>query len=71
MNTDIEKHPLEKEVLSDYTKKYEVYINICYLLHQAGLDKDAKDLYELSMKKAAGCKMMMDYLNKTDIIPRK
>lgn len=65
------KHPLEQAVLDDYNKWYEVYINICFLIHQAKMEDEAKDIYELAMQKSAGTKMMIDYMNKTDTLPTK
>lgn len=63
------KHKLEQSVLDDYNRKYDVYINISFLLHQANMDKSEKDLYDLVMKRAAGAKMMIDYMSKTNILP--
>ena len=57
------KHELEQELLNDYNLKFESYIRVCHLM-----DKVDKEIYEIALKKAAGMKMMIDYLEKTNIL---
>lgn len=58
------KHELEQELLNEYTAKFEAYIRVCHLM-----EKLDKEIYDIAIKKAAGVKMLMDYLTDHDIIP--
>lgn len=58
------RHELEQEILNDYTAKFEAYIRVCHLM-----EKVDKDIYDKAIKKAAGAKMMMDYITDNKILP--
>ncbi len=65
------KHPMEQSVLDDYNERYDLCINISYLIEQSKQKDHFLDIQQLALKRAAGCKMMIDYLNKTNILPTK
>lgn len=59
----MEKHILEQSLLDEYNDKFEAYICVCHLME----DVD-KEVYELALRKAAGVKMLRDYLIDNNII---
>jgi hypothetical protein len=59
---------LEQSIIDNYKKKYDVYINISYLLHQAGMEETDKDISDMVLKRAGGCKLMIDYMSKNKVL---
>lgn len=55
---------LKKDVLNDYKMKFDWYIKAAAILDNL----EDKEAFNLAIKKAAGCKMMIDYMTNNKVL---
>ena len=63
------RHNLEQSLLDDYENKFDTCVNIAYLIEQSKFKEDFKEISDITLKKAAGLKMLIDHMNKNIILP--
>jgi hypothetical protein len=62
------KHPLEQEVLDDNQEGYDLCVNLAYLIEQSKHKEKFKDIQDRILRKAAGYKLLIDYLSKNNVM---
>lgn len=65
------RHDLEQEVLDDNKECYDLCINLAYLIEHSKHKEKFKEIQDSILKKASGYKMLIDYMNKNQILPSK